>query len=68
MKKNIGSIGRIIRVGAAVVVALLIITDVLGGVAAIVLGVRDAVFVLTIVVSFGPLYLPFKISTTKRSL
>lgn len=63
MKANMGTVDRVVRVALAVVVAALIISGQLTGVLAIVLGVLAAVFVLTSVVSFCPLYLPFGIST-----
>jgi len=47
-------------------VAGLILSGVVSGVLAIVLGVLAAVFVLTSVISFCPLYAPFGISTYKR--
>lgn len=67
MKANMGTADRVVRVVVAAVVAGLILTDVVQGVLAIVLGVLAAVFVLTSAVSVCPLYLPFGISTRGRS-
>ena len=63
MKKNMGSIDKIIRVIIAVIVAVLYFTEVIPGVLGIVLMVLAAVFVLTSMVSFCPLYAPFGINT-----
>jgi hypothetical protein len=61
-----GNTDRIIRIAAAAVFAVLIVTGAVQGTFAIVLGVFAAVFVLTSVVKFCPLYVPFKIDTTKK--
>lgn len=66
MPKNMGTIDRIVRVILAAVVAVLFFTGQISGVAAIILGVIAVIFVLTSLVSFCPLYLPFKISTAKK--
>ncbi len=56
MKANMGSIDRIIRVLLAVIVAVLYFTGVVTGTLGIVLMVAAAVFVLTSLISFCPLY------------
>jgi hypothetical protein len=66
MQANMGTIDRVVRVVLAAVVAGLIFSGVIGGWLAIVLGVLAAVFVLTSVISFCPLYAPFGISTCPR--
>lgn len=66
MKKNMGSIDKIVRIVLALVVAVLFFTNVLTGVLGIVLLVLAGVFVLTSLISFCPLYLPFGISTCKK--
>lgn len=63
MKKNMGSADRIIRLIVAAVFAALYFTGTVTGTVGIVLLVLGAVFVLTSLVSFCPLYLPFGIST-----
>jgi K+-transporting ATPase A subunit len=63
MKKNMGSIDRVIRLGIAVVIAVLYFTGVISGTIAIVLGILAAVFIATSMVSTCPLYLPFGLST-----
>ena len=66
MKQNMGSIDRALRVLAAVVIAILYLTDQISGTATIILGIVAAVFLLTSVVAFCPLYLPLKLSTIKK--
>ncbi len=65
MKNNMGNLDRIIRVTVAVVFAVLYFTGVVSGTLGIILLALGAVFVLTSLVSFCPLYVPFKISTRK---
>ncbi len=63
MKKNMGTIDRVIRVLLAIVVGILYLTGSISGTAAIVLGVFAVIFILTSIIGFCPLYLPFNIST-----
>ncbi|MBK6275635.1 MAG: DUF2892 domain-containing protein [Saprospirales bacterium] len=66
MKKNMGSVDRIVRILVAVVIAILYFTHVLSGTVAIVLLVLAGIFVATSFMSFCPLYLPFGLSTIKK--
>lgn len=66
MKKNMGTIDRIIRVLLAVVVGILYLTGNISGTAAILLGVFAVIFILTAAIGFCPLYLPFNLSTIGR--
>jgi hypothetical protein len=66
MKKNMGTVDRVIRVLLALVVVILALTKVITGVLAIVLLLFAAIFVLTSLFSFCPLYLPFGITTGKK--
>jgi len=61
-----GLVDRIIRIVLAVVVAVLFFTKQLTGVTAIVLGILAVIFLLTGIVGFCPLYLPFGISSKKK--
>jgi hypothetical protein len=63
MKKNIGTIDKVIRILVALVVIGLYFANVISGTVAIVLLVLSAVFILTSLISFCPLYLPFGINT-----
>jgi hypothetical protein len=66
MKANMGSTDRIVRIILAVVVAVLYFTNVITGTLGTILLILAIVFLLTSLVSFCPLYLPFGLSTTKR--
>jgi len=63
MKKNMGTIDRIIRVIIAALVGVLYFTNVITGTLGIVLLVLSIVFVLTSMVSFCPLYTIFGMKT-----
>ncbi|MFN8236867.1 MAG: DUF2892 domain-containing protein [Chitinophagales bacterium] len=67
MKANMGTIDRIARVLVAVIIGILYFTGVISGTLAIVLLVLAGIFLLTSVVSFCPLYLPFGLSTKKEN-
>jgi len=67
MKKNMGSMDKGLRIFLAVIIAILYFTNQITGVAAIVLGIFALVFLLTSLISFCPLYVPFKLSTLKKS-
>ena len=66
MKKNMGTIDKVIRILVAVVVAVLYFTHVISGTLAIILLALSAIFILTSLLSFCPLYLPFGLSTKKK--
>jgi len=66
MKPNMGNADRIIRVLIAAVIAVLYFTNVITGTLAYVLLALGAIFVLTSLVGFCPLYAPFKISTCAK--
>lgn len=65
MVKNMGMVDRVLRVAAAVVIAILYFTGAIGGALAVVLGIVALLLLLTGIVGFCPLYLPFNISTNK---
>ena len=65
MKKNMGSLDRIIRLVLVALVAVLYFTNVISGTLALILGILAVVFLITSLISFCPLYVPFKISTRK---
>ena len=66
MKKNMGSADKIIRVLIAIVVAALYFTGKIPGVLGIVLIALAVIFVITSLISFCPLYLPFGLSTLRK--
>lgn len=63
MKRNMGSIDRILRILIAAVIAVLFFKHILNDALGIILLVIAGIFLLTSFVSFCPLYAPFKIST-----
>ena len=67
MKKNMGTIDRVFRIGLAIVVAILYMNGSITGTVAIILGILAVVLILTSLIGFCPLYVPFKISTIKKS-
>ncbi|HMU12736.1 MAG: DUF2892 domain-containing protein [Bacteroidetes bacterium] len=65
MKPNMGSTDRVIRICAAIAIALLYFTGVLTGTLGIGLLVLAIVFVFTSFINFCPLYTFFGINTRK---
>ena len=65
MKPNMSDLDRIIRVAVAALFAYLYFAGIVTGALGIVLLVLGAVFVLTSIVRFCPLYSMFKFSTLK---
>lgn len=66
MKKNMGSVDRIIRLILAGVMSGLFLGHVVTGTIGIILVALSAIFVLTSLISFCPLYLPFGLNTCKK--
>jgi len=67
MKKNMGTIDKVIRILIAVVIAVLYFTKIIPGTLGIILMILAVVFVITSLISFCPVYFPFGISTAKKS-
>ena len=65
MKKNIGTLDRLLRIGLAVAVGVLYAFGFIEGPLAIALGVLAVVLVATSAVAVCPLYLPFGLSTLR---
>jgi hypothetical protein len=63
MKKNMGGLDRFIRFGLAAIVSALYFTGVVEGTLGIILMVFAAVFLLTSLISFCPLYTMFGLRT-----
>ncbi len=61
-----GGVDKVIRMIVALLFVVLYFTGVVEGTVGIILLVLAAVFVLTSLISFCPLYLPFGISTCKK--
>jgi hypothetical protein len=66
MKKNMGGADRTIRIIIAAIIGTLYFTNVLTGTLGIVLLVLSAVFVLTSLISFCPLYTVLGINSCKK--
>jgi Protein of unknown function (DUF2892) len=66
MKKNIGTIDKVVRILIAVAVAVLYFTHIISGTLGIVLLILAGVLVLTSLVGICPIYLPFGLSTLKK--
>ena len=67
MKENMGTIDRTIRTLLALVIVILYLTNLISGIAAIILGIFAVIFLLTSITGFCPLYAPFKLSTCKKA-
>jgi hypothetical protein len=67
MKKNMGTLDKIIRILLAIVVIVLYLNGSITGVAAIILGIVAFVFIVTSLIGFCPLYTVLKISTIGKS-
>lgn len=66
MKVNIHSIDRIIRILVAVLFGVLYFTGIITGTTGIVLLILGAVFLLTALINFCPIYWALGISTRKE--
>lgn len=67
MIKNIGGVDRLIRLGVAIGVFILIATEVLSGIPAWIFGVGAIIMVATSASGTCPMYLPFGISTRPKA-
>ena len=63
MKKNVGTMDRIIRLIVAIIISTLFYTDTISGMAGNVLVILAVVFFVTSLVSFCPLYAIFGLNT-----
>ena len=66
MKKNMGTIDKVVRILAAIVIAGLYFANIISGTVAIVILIIAGIFIFTSFMSFCPLYYPFGISTRKE--
>ena len=66
MKKNMGSIDKVIRILMAIVFAILFFTGKVSGVLGYVLLAIGGVFIFTSIIGTCPLYLPFGIKSCKK--
>jgi hypothetical protein len=68
MKKNLGSVDRVIRMIFAVVLAVLYFSGSIVGPVGLVILALAAILAFTSVVGFCPLYRPFNLSTVKKKV
>ena len=66
MKKNMGTVDRVIRTLVAIGIAVLYFTGTIGGTVAIILGIVAVAFLVTSFVGSCPGYFPLKLSTRKE--
>jgi len=67
MKTNMGNLDRSLRILVAVVIGVLYAANLITGTLAVVLLVVAVAFVITSIVGFCPLYLPFGLSTKRKA-
>ena len=66
MKKNVGTIEKVIRILVAVIFIILFATKVVTGTLGIILLVLAGIFILTSLVGWCPIWALFKISTVSK--
>ncbi len=66
MKRNMGTLDRLVRALLALAVGILYFFGQITGIAAIVLGVLAVVFLTTSLIGYCPLYSVFHLSTCKE--
>ncbi|MEJ2613930.1 MAG: DUF2892 domain-containing protein [Ignavibacteriaceae bacterium] len=67
MTKNVGSADKVVRILLAVLLAVLIFTNIVSGWLAIVLGILAVVFLLTALLNFCPIWFALKVNTIKKA-
>lgn len=66
MKKNMGTVDKILRILTAIVFVVLYLTHTIDGVLGIILIIIAFIFLITSLIGNCPLYIPFGISTIKK--
>ena len=66
MKKNMGIIDRVVRILVAIVLLILYFTHVISGTLGGILLAVAAILLITSIFAVCPLYVPFKIKTSKK--
>ena len=66
MKKNMGSLDKIIRIILVILIAALYYSRIIDGTLAIIFGVLAGILLFTSLISFCPLYFPFRINTRRK--
>lgn len=65
MKKNVGTTDRVVRIVAAIIIAVMYFTHIIDGTLAIVLGAVAIILLATSFISFCPLYKILGINSCK---
>ena len=65
MCKNTGKVDRILRIIGAVIISLLLVMGKISGWLAVVLGIVALGWLITGIIGWCPVYVPFKICTIK---
>ncbi len=66
MKRNVGTIDRVIRIGIALIIGVLYLTGQLSGTAAVILGIVALILLITGLFGSCPLYAVLGMSTCPR--
>jgi hypothetical protein len=66
MRKNIGLADRLFRVLLAALAAISYLVGIIADEITLILGLVSGIFILTSLVGFCPIYLPFGINTCKK--
>ena len=66
MRHNMGTVDRVIRTGAAIVIGILLLTGQLSGTLGIIFGIVAIAFLLTSAIGWCPVYVPLGVSTKKK--
>jgi len=66
MKPNVGSLDKFVRIGAAILVAVLYFMNIISGTLALILLAVGAIFLVTGLVNFCPIYWVTGISTRPK--
>ncbi len=67
MKENMGRNDKMIRLGAAALIAILFFMNLISGTVAIILGVIAIIFAATSFINFCPIYAALGINTKERN-
>ncbi len=65
MKKNVGTVDKVVRIVLAAAIVVLFFTRVITGTLGIILLILAGILVLTSILGICPLYLPFRINTRR---
>jgi hypothetical protein len=68
MKKNMGTVDRVIRILIALVIVILFFTKAISGTLAVILLILAGIFAVTSLIGFCPLYFLFGINTGKKKV